>query len=239
VTATTVLVVEHQADAGPDRLGDWLREEGVHLDVVRPYVGEAVPGRVDGGGLMVLGGSMGAADDLDHPWLPATRALLSRAVSDRVPTLGVCLGAQLLALACGGHVAVGDPGIEPGVIDVRWRPGTATDPLLAGLPDPYPGPSMHRDAVITLPPGAVWLGESDLYPHQAFAIGDAAWGLQFHPEVSVESFRSWAPENVEDFARVGTDAESVVAMLVDRDAEVVAAGRLLASRFARLVRERA
>ncbi len=79
----------------------------------------------------------------------------------------------------------------------------AADELVGGLPAPFPGPSMHRDAVTELPPGAVLLGETDLYPHQVFRIGEAAWGVQFHPEVSVQTFHAWRGRGRERGPRAG------------------------------------
>ena len=234
----TALVVEHEDDCTIDRLGDWLAESGLRLHVVRPYLGDELPASVDGNAqaLIVLGGSMGANDDAKHAWLAPTRQLLAQATESGVPTLGICLGAQLLSVACGGRVEVGAAGIEPGVIDVAWRPEARDDALVTALPDPCPGPSMHKDAIVELPPGAVWLGSTEMYEHQAFRLGDCSWGVQFHPEVSEATFRSWTPDCVEDFARAGTDADTVVGELVQRDAEVVAAGRALAGRFADIVR---
>jgi GMP synthase (glutamine-hydrolysing) len=239
---STVLVIEHQADCGIDRLGEWLGELGIHLEVRRPYLGDAVPERVSDAGadaLVVLGGSMGANDDAKHAWLAPTRALQARAVADGVPGFGICLGAQLLAVALGGRVEVGAAGIEPGVVNVRWRPEAEDDELFGGLPDPFPGPSMHQDSIVELPQDARWLGETPMYPHQVFRVGDVTWGVQFHPEVGEATFRSWTPECAEAFAKAGTDADSVVAELVDRDDEVVTAGRMLAARFAAVVRQAA
>ena len=187
-----MLVVQHEDTCPPDRLGAWLAAEGVELQVCRPYLGDVVPAALEQDGLLVLGGHMGAHDDLEAPWLPATRDLLATAAGTGAPTLGVCLGAQLLAVACGGRVEVGRPGIEAGVVDVRWLPAAEEDPLFAGAAPSSPGPSMHLDAVVALPAGATWLGETDLYPHQAYRVGAAAWGVQFHPEVSLTTYRRWA-----------------------------------------------
>ncbi|WP_053206057.1 type 1 glutamine amidotransferase [Jiangella muralis] len=222
-------VVEHEPGCPLDRFGGWLAAAGADVRVLRPYAGDPVPA-TPGDGLIVLGGQVNAYDDGVAPWLPAVRSLLRSVVADGTPTLGICLGAQLLAVACGGKVDVGAaPGRESGVADVRWRPEAAGDPLVGGLPDPFPGPSMHADAVAELPPGAVWLGSSAMYPHQAFRVGAAAWGVQFHPEVSEPTFAGWAAELPD------VDAAPVVRELVHRDAEVVAAGMALASRFARIV----
>ncbi|PZF79477.1 glutamine amidotransferase [Jiangella anatolica] len=222
-------VVEHEPGCPLDRFGGWLSEAGAPVRVLRPYAGDAVPS-TPGDGLIVLGGQVDAYADEAAPWLPAVRSLLAAAAGNGTPTLGICLGAQLLAVACGGRVDVGaSPGRESGVVDVHWRPEAGDDPLVGGLSDPFPGPSMHADAVVELPPGAVWLGSSAMYPHQAFRVGAAAWGVQFHPEVSAPTFAGWARELPD------VDPASVVRELVDRDAEVVAAGRELATRFARAV----
>lgn len=222
-------VVEHEPGCPLDRLGGWLSSAGAAVRVIRPYDGDPVPSS-PGSGLIVLGGQMSAYDDGVAPWLPAVRALLRVAAEGATPTLGICLGAQLLAVACGGRVEVdAAPGRESGVVDVRWLASAAEDPLVSGLPDPFPGPSMHADAVVSLPAGAVLLGSSAMYPHQAFRVGAAAWGVQFHPEVSEPTFAGWAAEHPD------VDSAAVVGELVSRDAEVAVAGRELATRFARLV----
>lgn len=217
-----------------DRLGGWLGDAGVAVELCRPYDGDEVPQTVEQDGLVVLGGHMGAADDDVAPWLPATRDLLREAVAEVVPTLGICLGAQLLAIACGGRVAVGPAGIEAGVVDVRWRAEVAADPLFAGLP-PTPGPTMHLDAIVELPPDAVWLGQTTRYPHQAFRVGPRAWGVQFHPEVSLATFTAWRALHADDWVGWRIDGADVVAQLAARDAEVAETGRRLAARFAALL----
>jgi GMP synthase (glutamine-hydrolysing) len=225
---TDLLVIEHEAGCPLDRFGEWLGS--IDLEVVRPYMGDPVPSTVSSG-LIVLGGQMSAYDDVVAPWLPAVRGLLARSAVDGTPVLGICLGAQLLAAACGGRVDVAArAGRESGVVDVRWRPEASSDQLMAGLPAPFPGPSMHADAVAELPPSAVWLASSAMCPYQAFRVGEGAWGVQFHPEVSLPTFRAWAD------AHPDVDTEAVTTELKVRDDEVVAAGAELARRFAALVR---
>ena len=219
-----VVVIEHEPGCPLDRFAGWLG--GLSIKVVRPYSGDSVPEQVRDG-LIVLGGQMSAHDDAVAPWLPAVHDLLARSAGEGVPTLGICLGAQLPAVACGGKVEVGAAaGRESGVIDVRWQPEAASDPLVADLVDPFPGPSMHADAVVELPPGSTWLASSTMYPYQAFRVGPAAWGVQFHPEVSLATFHAWAGEHPE------VDAPTVTSEFARRDADIAAAGRALAGRFA-------
>jgi GMP synthase (glutamine-hydrolysing) len=205
-----ILVVEHEPSCPLDRFAGWLADAGAMIDTLRPYAGAPLPPRPAHDALVVLGGHMGAYDDAEAPWLPGVRDLLAAAVADGTPTLGICLGAQLLAVACGGRVEVGGPGPEAGVVDARWRAEAADDPLMAGLPDPFPGPSMHHDAVTELPTGAVWLAETAMYPHQAFRLGAAAWGVQFHPEVSLPTFTEWARLDAPDLREWGHDPDTVV-----------------------------
>jgi len=97
--------VQHEADAGLGRLQPAI-EAVAQLDLRRPDLGDALPATPAGyAGVVVLGGSMGATDDDVAPWLPATRRLLAAAVEAALPTLGLCLGAQLLAVATGGSSA--------------------------------------------------------------------------------------------------------------------------------------
>ena len=230
-----VLVVQHEPECPPDLLGGWLAEAGHELVECFAGAGEDLPDLAGFGGLVVLGGHMGANDDAVCPWLPPVKALLRDAVQRETPTLGICLGAQLLAVACGGAVEVGAPGIEAGVVAVGWRAEAASDPLVGGLPDGFPGPSMHLDAVTRLPEGAVWLGETAQYPHQAFRVGPRAWGVQFHPEASLRTFRYWARIHDDEWAGWGLDGDAVVAELADREDEVGEAGRELAGRFSGLL----
>jgi GMP synthase (glutamine-hydrolysing) len=90
-------------------------------------------------------------------------------------------------------------------------------------------PSMHADAVVELPGAAVWLASSALYPFQAFRVG-SAWGVQFHPEVSRETFAGWAGLHPD------VDAAAVLAQFDEHDAEIARGGRAVAEAFAALVR---
>ncbi|MEO3812407.1 type 1 glutamine amidotransferase [Sphaerisporangium sp. B11E5] len=185
-----VVVVEHEADAGLGYFEGWLAGAGVDCDVVRPYLGEDVPAE-PGDGLIVLGGAASAWDDAGFPWQPATRELLRTAVEASVPALGICLGAQLMTLACGGVVERGEPGLEVGLRTVATLPAAADDPLFGVLPPVARAVQYHSDAMTVLPPGAVPMATGDPYPAQGYRLGDRAWAVQFHPEATPEIFTSW------------------------------------------------
>ncbi|MFI6812507.1 type 1 glutamine amidotransferase [Nonomuraea sp. NPDC050328] len=218
-------VIEHEAGAGLGYLADWL---GLPCDVVRPYLGEPVPERA-ADGLIVLGGEAAAWEDDDHPWLPATRDLLRASVEHRVPTLGICLGAQLLTLACGGTVERGAAGLEVGACAVTALPAAEHDVLFHGIGTAV-AIQYHRDAMTRLPEGAVPLLTGTQYPNQCYRLGDSAWAVQFHPEATPAIFASWtAASGVQ-----GLD-EAVAAA----EPGLIAAWRPVAERFAALVKTRA
>ncbi|WP_456818756.1 type 1 glutamine amidotransferase [Cellulomonas sp. URHB0016] len=237
--ATTPVLTVVQLDAGVslDRFADWL--DGVDVRLVRADLGESAGAADALDGLLVLGGQMSATSD--HPGVAETRALLAAAVGAGVPTLGICLGAQLLAVATGGRVHVAaPPGRESGVIEVHWRPEAVGDALVGGLVDvDLPEerrstrlPSMHADAIVDLPRTATWLAHSRAYPYQAFRVGPA-WGVQFHPEASPETLHAWAALHDD------VDTAAVDAAAAQHDEVVAGAGRALARAFAGIVVARA
>src|SRR3954454_8033555 len=143
------LIVQHTPSEGLGWLQEWLPDAGVHVHPIHPYLGHRVPPSVEGDALIVLGGPMGANDDQVAPWLPAVRALLATAIDDGVPTLGICLGAQMLAVAAGGEVLRGDAGPELGLGTVMVNESDAL--LDAG---PLTVVQWHNDTVTRLPDDA-------------------------------------------------------------------------------------
>ena len=235
----TALVVQHSALEDAGRLGDWLGAAGLLLDVHRPYDGSPLPAGPDGhAALVVLGGSMGAYDDDIAPWLPATRELLAAALAAGLPTLGICLGAQLLAAAAGGRVERGAAGPEIGPGLVAKRDAAAADRLFGPVPFTPDVVHWHWDTVTALPAGSVLLASSTRYPHQAFRIGDSAWALQFHVETTPEMVRRWAAEDAAELTAEGLDVDALLGR-TDLDAlhaDLAAIWQPFATRFAELAR---
>ncbi|MET3805044.1 GMP synthase-like glutamine amidotransferase [Nakamurella sp. UYEF19] len=200
-----ILVLQHDASDPLLRVGDWLADADAIVDILRLYDDDDVPADLTGYQAVIsLGGEMGAYDDDIAPWLPATRDLLAHAVNTRTPTLAVCLGSQLLAVATGGTVTIGAEGPEVGAYLTAKRDAAEQDPLFDPLPMTPDVMQYHYDVVSTLPPGAVLLLSSTGYPHQAWRIGSAAWALQFHIEASAEDLRAWGrTEGREPVGRLG------------------------------------
>jgi GMP synthase-like glutamine amidotransferase len=217
------LVVQHVAIEGVGRFAEWMPTHGLDLRVVRPYDGEALPDAVTDDALIVMGGPMGAYDDADVPWLAATKRLLTDAVARNIPALGVCLGAQLLAVAAGGVVERGAAGPELGLDSVRI---TQPDALF-DLGD-IPVVQWHYDTVTRLPDTASLLGSSERYATQAFRVGEAAWGVQFHVEATADLVEEWARAD-------GRPEAAITAAVRDAEGRLAVVGERFARRFAAFV----
>jgi GMP synthase (glutamine-hydrolysing) len=236
-----LLVVQHEPDAPVAWLGEWWAELGLEIEVVRGDLAEPVASRwgdVAGApdGLVVLGGAMGACDDALAPWLAPTRSLLADAVALGVPTLGVCLGHQLAAVALGGTVQRNPSGRTIGPVSVRLTGAAASDRMLAGV-DGLLAIHYNDDVVVEVPPGATVLATlPDGWP-QAMRFGPSAWGVQFHPETSPEVFGAWLRWDSPD----GLTAEQEVLLRQVQAARATlrAAWQPFAARFAAVVVEAA
>lgn len=121
----------------------------------------------------------------------------------------------MLAHALGGEVAHHPQGVEIGTVTVQRHAAAAKDPLLGALPEAFSAQAVHWQSVRRLPPGAVLLARSTHEAHHAFRIGDCAWGVQFHPEFSVEALRAYLDGLGDTLAREGSDAAQIRAGLKD------------------------
>jgi GMP synthase (glutamine-hydrolysing) len=206
-TPPVVLVVEHQVSCPPAWFGDWLQRAGVVLEVRRPYQGDEVPHTLRGlDGLLVLGGAMGAGDIDKHSWLSPTKDLIVRAASRALPTLGICLGHQLVVSALGGSVVANPRGQEIGVRPVDWLPAAAGDPLFAPVAQaPCLAVYWNHDVVGRVPLTGRVLARADTGEIQALRVGERTWGVQFHPEVSPAIARTWVEEERATGPRRGLD----------------------------------
>jgi GMP synthase (glutamine-hydrolysing) len=231
-----VLVVQHEAGTGAGWVGEWLAADGLALEVCHPYAGEALAEATSYDGVVVLGGAMAPDADESCPWLPAVRQLMAEAVAASVPQLGICLGAQLLALACGGAVRRGVRGPELGVLDLDVHPGAGTDPVFAGLASPAPVLQWHWEEIWALPAGATLLAGSRAYEHQVFRVGTCAWGVQGHPEVTTRIAAEWAREDSPLLAAAGRAPNELVAEVGVHEAALVRTWRPVAQAFATVVR---
>jgi GMP synthase-like glutamine amidotransferase len=181
------LVLQHLEPEGPYRVADALKNRGVEVETRRVFAGDTVPeDPSEYDALVVMGGTMSAASDDGFPTRRSEIGYLQAALSSGLPTLGICLGAQLLAVAAGAAVYAGDAGAEVGWLPVQLTEIAASDRLFAGISSPLKVLQWHGDT-FDLPPGSTHLALSDVYPNQAFRVGESAWGLQFHLEVDANA----------------------------------------------------
>lgn len=164
-----------------------LGELGVDARVVQAHKEEALPS-VDEVDILLVTGSPHSV--IDRPgWSERTGTLLAEAVSANKWVLGVCYGHQLLAQAMGGVVEKNPQGYEVGTIQVELTEAGKSDPLFQAIARGEPTLSFnstHSDAVMRAPVGARVLASTKATEVQAFAIGERAWGVQFHPEFTPE-----------------------------------------------------
>jgi GMP synthase-like glutamine amidotransferase len=195
-----ILVFQHAVSEHPGSFRDVMARDGHSMHAVELDEGESIPPLEGFDMLLVMGGPMDVWETGKHPWLHEEMAAIRDWVRAGRPYLGLCLGHQLLAQACGGHVALMDGTPEVGIAQLP----VAADPIFAGVPELCTCFQWHGAEVKRLPEGAVLLASSDACPIQAFRLGDAAYGLQFHMELTHTTAAEWGalPEYAAALERV-------------------------------------
>jgi len=194
---------------------DWIRAAAppdTDLQIADPRLGP-LPDPIEVRAAVLTG----SAAMLDEP-LPWREAVLDwvRALLDRESwILGICFGHQVLGLAAGGHVGWNPKGREIGRVLVGLRSEAREDLLFRGLPDPLPVLETHSQSLRVLPPGARLLAGNDHDPHQAFRLGERAWGVQFHPEFDADVVRGYLAERGDELRAEGLDPAALAAGLRD------------------------
>ena len=184
-----ILVVENYPATDLGLLGRALTEAGATIELSRPHLGEALPKTHEAyDALAVMGGEQSALDDAAYPHLPVLVDLIRTFADADKSVLGICLGSQLLARAYGGANLLGGHR-EFGWCPIRLLPAGKDDPVLSAAGDCFRIFEWHDDS-FTLPDGAVHLATGDI-ANQAFRIGRAAYGMQFHFEAGLEVVEGW------------------------------------------------
>jgi GMP synthase (glutamine-hydrolysing) len=172
---------------------------GTFADAVRKRNGELLEWNVVNGfppapaetfdAVFIFGGGMHVDQEDHHPWLREEDALVKTLLAEQVPVFGVCLGGQLIAKAAGAHVGPA-PREEVGWHEVELTPEARSDPVFAGVPARFEAFQWHEYS-FELPNGATPLAQNDV-GLQAYRLGDFAWGIQFHAEVTQDILEDWA-----------------------------------------------
>ena len=173
---------------------------------------------------------MGANDDDDHHWLAPTKRLVRDAVVRRTPTLGICLGHQLIAVALGGEVSRNPRGQQLGLLPMGWVDGVGEDQLFAAAAGAGRGIFWNDDIVVRAPHGTVDLARAPDGELQVARFAPTVWGVQLHPEVDEQILRTWAEEDPDRYAE--GEIEDVLARIAAHRQELEAGWRPLAHRLA-------
>ncbi|MDQ3992495.1 MAG: type 1 glutamine amidotransferase [Actinomycetota bacterium] len=184
-----VLALVHGENVGPSLFGDVVSQLGHELDLWNTTDGSPPPRPLDGfDAVLAFGGRMHPNEFDEYPWLRDEDELLRDVVARGKPVFGVCLGGQLLAQAAGARVR---PAAEPehGWTEVELTRAAAEDPVFRALPERFHAFQSHSYA-FEVPSGATELARNGCCP-QAFRLGDRAWGIQFHPEVTAAQIDRW------------------------------------------------
>jgi len=195
-----VLIFKHVPFEGPGTLTEPLKALGIKYREVNLYEGGA-PKNLEGcGGLIIMGGPMNVYEETEYPFLKDEDRLIKEAFAKKLPMIGVCLGAQLMAKAAGAKVTKGQKK------EIGWYPLHLTeeakiDPSFKISPKEIEVFQWHGDT-FEIPKGAVRLASSELFHNQAFRIGENAYAFQFHIEVTEAIIKEWIEIN-------GTELEGV------------------------------
>lgn len=208
-----VAIVENTRITHHGQVGVALHEAAARVGLYRPWADGALPDPAEHDALVVFGGEQSALADDTHPYLPDLAARMRAFTEADKAVLGICLGAQVLARAFGGVNRLG-AAPEFGWCQVDLRPGGLADPLFRGIDGSFRTFHLHSDT-FDLPPGAVHLATAPCVPSQAFRIGRATYGTQFHFEASRAVVADWNRlfshifrEQTDDWDRIYPQAEA-------------------------------
>jgi GMP synthase (glutamine-hydrolysing) len=182
--------------------------ELAQVEIADVAAGAELPPASRPAGVVVTGSSAMVSER--EPWSERTAAWLAQAVAAGTPVLGICYGHQLLAHALGGRVGRNPRGREIGTVSLRLAAEARQDALLGALPPATIAHTTHVESVLELPAGVRPLAESELDPHQAFAAGPRAWGVQFHPEFDADVMRGYLEGRREALVREGLDPDALL-----------------------------
>ncbi|MCB0131092.1 MAG: glutamine amidotransferase [Caldilineaceae bacterium] len=206
------------------------------IRVVNAVQDGPLPSLTDVWGIVVTGSHAMVTDDA--PWCRAVAMWLRDAITAQVPTLGICFGHQLLAQAAGGTVGYHDDGPEMGRVLAHALPRATDDPIFGRLPAAFHTLNGHFQFVHQLPPGAVALVTTERDSCHAFRLGNAAWGVQFHPEFDETVTAVYLDQSRDALGAAGLDAQQLIAQCAPTPvaAQVLGLFREFATDYARETR---
>lgn len=196
-----VLIVLHQEHSSPGAIGQWFLAHGHPLEVMRPRFGCELPATLEHHAAAVIFGGPMSANDCDD-WLCKEIGLIDVALREKAPFLGVCLGAQMMARLLGADVSLHPEGI----VEIGYHPVTATEEGEKICPWPGCFYQWHKEG-FELPSGSRLLAKGgNAFPNQAYAYGPAAFGVQFHSEITYYMINRWTSRNTGKLEQKGAQS---------------------------------
>jgi GMP synthase (glutamine-hydrolysing) len=192
-----ILIVLHQEGSSPGRVGLFLQEMGYALDIRRPPLGHELPSTMeDHAGAVIFGGPMSANDPDEY--IKREIDWISVPLKENKPFYGICLGAQMLSKQLGGKVCCN----EREFAEIGYYPLKPTEHGAELMDWPSMIYQWHREG-FSLPSGATLLATGDEYPHQAMKVGEKAYGVQFHAELTYAMMHRWTIRGAHRFVLNG------------------------------------
>ena len=194
-----ILIMQHVSIEGTGTLGGFFGSIYRDVRTVNLEKGDRLPGGLKNiKAIVVLGGPMNVYEVDKYPFLKDENSLLLTALKNKIPILGICLGAQLLAKSAGALVKKA-PNSEIGWYDIFLTEDGIKDELFNGLDGTLKVFQWHEDT-FEIPKGGILLATSDTCRNQAFRIGPNAYGLQFHIEITEDMIKTWTSEYLDNNA---------------------------------------
>lgn len=209
-----VLVIRHEPCSSLGLLGRVMQRDQIPFRYLDTPSGEVLTEPIDAySHLVILGGAISAYEDDRYPFLRHEFKLIEQAIDRHLPTLGICLGSQILARVLGAPVYRGAAGREVGWCSVQLTEAGQRDRLFQSFPSPFQVFESHQDT-FEIPQSCAHLAFSDLYPHQSFRYQDHVWAIQFHLEINDQVLSDCAEvidQEILDSQIEGTSSAQLVA----------------------------
>lgn len=184
-----IAIIKHVEIEGPGIFEFFLRVYGQEIKIIELARGDKLPKVDECTAIISLGGPMSVYDNDKYEFLSEEELFLKQAIDKEIPTLGICLGAQLLAKVCGVSVSKAEKP-ETGWFKVKLTKAAQRDVLFENLKNTLMVFQWHEDT-FNLPKGSSLLVRGDLCRNQAVRFAKYAWGLQFHPEMNAKMIKDW------------------------------------------------
>ena len=233
-----VIIIKHIGIEGPGTIADFLNDNNIPYKVIDIFNGESLPDSCsDTSAIITLGGPMNVYEEDKYPFLKKEDEFLKEAIEKDLPTLGFCLGAQLIAKAKGA-IVMKAPEKEIGWFKISLDRNGTHDPLFRDFPRGIDVFQWHGDT-FEIPDGAIKLAESELCPNQAFRIGNNVYGLQFHIEVTGEMIQQWIDSYRDEINSLKdlVNPDQIITDTASKSASYRTQARKFYSNFFKLVKE--